>query len=398
MWARIRLDISSADLAFGVFRCMFPGDRARILRDIEGFWGAEANTIACFSVRSGFDLLLQALAFPPDSEILFSALNIKGMIKIARRHNLLPVPVDLDVDHMGPTLQSMERAITPQTRAIVVAHLFGTRLDLDALCTLAKRHNLFIIEDCAQAFDGHTFSGHPEADASLFSFGPLKTSTALGGALLRIRDLELAARMRSLQSEYPVQGQGGYLKRLLKFGAFTVITSPKMFGLVAGMFRFGGQDYEDAISEKVREVASLGSVNKIRHQPSTALYAMLQRRLRGWREGHLSARKKMGGSLRGLLQDMVVCPGRKNSLHTFWVFPIVVDKPKAIIAALRKAGFDGAILSRSEAVAPPDDRPELDPVVARKTLSQMIILPCYPGIPLSELTRQAAVVTREISK
>ncbi len=398
MWARIRLDISSADLAFGVFRCMLPGDRARILRDIEGFWGAEANTIACFSVRSGFDLLLQALAFPPDSEILFSALNIKGMIKIARRHNLLPVPVDLDVDHMGPTLQSMERAITPQTRAIVVAHLFGTRLDLDALCTLAKRHNLFIIEDCAQAFDGHTFSGHPEADASLFSFGPLKTSTALGGALLRIRDLELAARMRSLQSEYPVQGQGGYLKRLLKFGAFTVITSPKMFGLVAGMFRFGGQDYEDAISEKVREVASLGSVNKIRHQPSTALYAMLQRRLRGWREGHLSARKKMGGSLRGLLQDMVVCPGRKNSLHTFWVFPIVVDKPKAIIAALRKAGFDGAILSRSEAVAPPDDRPELDPVVARKTLSQMIILPCYPGIPLSELTRQAAVVTREISK
>lgn len=398
MWARIRLDISSADLAFGVFRCMFPGDRARILRDIEGFWGAEANTIACFSVRSGFDLLLQALAFPPDSEILFSALNIKGMIKIARRHNLLPVPVDLDVDHMGPTLQSMERAITPQTRAIVVAHLFGTRLDLDAVCTLAKRHNLFIIEDCAQAFDGHTFSGHPEADASLFSFGPLKTSTALGGALLRIRDLELAARMRSLQSEYPVQGQGGYLKRLLKFGAFTVITSPKMFGLVAGMFRFGGQDYEDAISEKVREVASLGSVNKIRHQPSTALYAMLQRRLRGWREGHLSARKKMGGSLRGLLQDMVVCPGRKNSLHTFWVFPIVVDKPKAIIAALRKAGFDGAILSRSEAVAPPDDRPELDPVVARKTLSQMIILPCYPGIPLSELTRQAAVVTREISK
>lgn len=164
------------------------------------------------------------------------------------------------------------------------------------------------------------------------------------------------------------------------------------------MFRFGGQDYEDAISEKVREVASLGSVTKIRHQPSTALYAMLQRRLRGWREGHLSARKKMGESLRGLLQDMVVCPGRKNSLHTFWVFPIVVDKPKAIIAALRKAGFDGAILSRSEAVAPPDDRPELDPVVARKTLSQMIILPCYPGIPLSELTRQAAVVTREISK
>ena len=280
MWARIRLDIAPADLAFGVFRCLIPDDRKRLLKETENFWDAEANTLVSFSVRSGFDLLLQVLAFPPKSEILFSALNIKGMIKIAKRHELVPVPVDLDREHMGPNLDVLERAITPQTRAIVVAHLFGTRLDLDPLCALAKHHNLFIIEDCAQAFDGPTFSGHPEADASLFSFGPLKTATALGGALLRIRDLELAARMRTLQSSYPIQSQKAYLKRILKFGAFTLITSPRMFGWVAGIFRLKGEDYEDAISDKVREVASLGSAKKIRQQPSTALCAMMHRRLR----------------------------------------------------------------------------------------------------------------------
>ena len=80
MWARIRLDIAPADLAFGVFRSLIPDNRNRLLKEIESFWDAEANTIVSFSVRSGFDLLLQALAFPPKSEILFSALNIKGMI------------------------------------------------------------------------------------------------------------------------------------------------------------------------------------------------------------------------------------------------------------------------------------------------------------------------------
>jgi len=398
VWARIRLDIAPADLAFGVFRCIFPDDRQRLIRDIESFWDSEANTIVSFSVRSGFDLLLQVLAFPPKSEVLFSALNIKGMIKIAKRHDLVPVPVDLDREHMGPNLELLERAITPQTRAIVVAHLFGTRLDLDPLCDLAKRHNLFIIEDCAQAFDGATFAGHPEADASLFSFGPLKTATALGGALLRIRDLEMAAQMRTLQSSYPIQSPRAYLKRILKFGAFTLITSPTIFGWVAKIFRLRGQDYEDAISDKVRDVASLGSAQKIRHQPSTALYAMLHRRLRGWKKEHLSGRIRAGKSLLGLLKNVVVCPGAKNSLHTFWVFPILVKKPNDMIAALRKEGFDGAILSRSEAVTPPDDRPELDPQVAKTVLAQMVILPCYEGIPPQELAREAKTVIRKISQ
>ena len=69
-----------------------------------------------------------------------------------------------------------------------------------------------------------------------------------------------------------------------------------------------------------------------------------------------------------------------------------------MIAALRKEGFDGATLSRSEAVAPPDDRPELDPEVARTVLAQMVILPCYEGIPSDELAREAKTVIGKISQ
>ena len=219
-----------------------------------------------------------------------------------------------------PILSYWNGPLLPQTRAIVVAHLFGTRLDPDPLCALAKRHNLFVIEDCAQAFDGPSFAGHPEADASLFSFGPLKTATALGGALLRIRDLELADRMRTLQSSYPIQSPKAYLKRILKFGAFTIITSPTMFGWVAGLFRLKGQDYEDAISDKVREVASLGSAKKMRQQPSTALCAMMHRRLRAWKKEHLSGRIQAGESLLAFTKKCSGMPrDQQSSTHLLGV-------------------------------------------------------------------------------
>ena len=123
---------------------------------------------------------------------------------------------------------------------------------------------------------------------------------------------------------------------------------------------------------------------------------MLNRRLRSWKKEYLNGRIGAGKSLLSLLQHVVVCPGIQNPLHTYWVFPILVEKPEAMITALRMEGFDGAILSRSEAVASPDDRPELDPKVAKTALAQMVILPCYEGIPHQELTREAQIVARQI--
>lgn len=392
MWARARLHIGWSDLAYGLWSCLHSAPRANLTRRTEAYWSYQDDTLACFSVRSGFDLLLQALTFPQDSEILFSALNVKGMIKIARRHGLVPVPVDLDIPHMGPSLEALERAITPKTRAIVVAHLFGTRLDLDGVVDLAKRHNLLILEDCAQAFDGHLYAGHPDSDVAMFSFGPLKTATALGGALLRIKDPALLARMRQIQAAYPKQSRGAFLVRVLKFAGLKVVTSRPVFALIHRFFRAGGKDYEDSISNSVRGVATLGSNKQLRFQPSDAMLALLDRRLGLWRDGSLETRAGTGEELHRLLGDRVVQPAIANPIHTYWVFPILVDEPRKMIRKLRDAGFDGANLPRSEAVAAPDNRPELAPEIARDALAKLLILPCYPGMPHAELEREANLV------
>ena len=358
-------------------------------------WSPRGDAMVCFSVRSGFDLLVQAMQLPQGSEILFSALNIKGMVKVVERLGLRPVPVDLDLEQMAPRLDLLERAITPNTRAIVVAHLFGTRLDLTPLIALARRHDIAVIEDCAQAFDGRRYTGDDGADVSMFSFGPLKTATALGGAIFRVRNPALLERMRAIQATYPVQSQSAYRSRLLKFAGLKIITAPLIFGLLFRTFQALGKDYEDPVSEAVRNVAKLGSSGKLRKQPSAALLGVLERRLRRWREGSLEEQARMGQRMRQLLGGAVTCPAGGTRVHNYWVFPILADDPRTLIRSLRAAGFDGANLPRSQAIAPPPERPELEPATANEVLAHLVVLPCYPGMTEADLARQADIVRRE---
>lgn len=389
MWIRTPLRIGWRDLAYGLYKCLVPDQRQTLQAQVEADWSAKGDALACFSVRSGFDLLLQALRLPAGSEVLFSALNIKAMPKIAVRHGLVPVPVDLDIELMAPVPASMKKAITPRTRAIVVAHLFGTRLDLDPVIALAKEHNLLLIEDCAQAFDGHAYTGHQDADVAMFSFGSLKTATALGGALVKVRDPGLRDRMRAIEARYPVQSDRKYAARVLKFAGLKVITSPLVFGALARLFRLLQRDYEEPVTDAVRGVAKLGTSEQLRRRPSAALLAVLYRRLRTWPAQGLDSRVRTGKMLLEMIDGYAVYPARRNPIHSFWVFPVVVENPKAIMQAMRNAGFDAADLRKSAAIAPPEDRPELDPITAREVLSHLLILPCYPEMPRAELAREA---------
>ncbi|MBW2269201.1 MAG: DegT/DnrJ/EryC1/StrS family aminotransferase [Deltaproteobacteria bacterium] len=395
MWARARFDISLRDILFGLRACSKPPDREALEREIEELWSPNGDAMVCFSVRTAFDLALQALDLPSGSEVLFSALNIKGMPKIARRLGLVPIPVDLDIDTMAPLPESLERAVSPRARAIVVAPLMGSRFDLAPVIEFARHHDLLVIEDCAQAFNGRSFTGHPDADLSLFSFGTLKFSTALGGALVRVRDAALLARMREIQAGYSLQKIGAYRKRLLKFAGVNAMTARPLLAVGRRLFDALGTDYEDTLSEPVRSIAKLGSANKIRKRPSAPLLALLKRRILDFGDASLEPRRVAGRLLLGRLQDAVICPGWANKVHNFWVFPVVVDDPQELMRALRNQGFDAATLRRSEAVAPPKDRPELVAEAATRTMANLVVLPCYPAMPAREIERQARIV-REV--
>ena len=218
LWPRMKLQIGWADLAAGALACLKEGDREGLARQAESYWPGE-STLLCFSVRSGFDLLLQALELQQGDEVVFSAVNIKGMISIVQREGYVPVPLDFDLASITPTAESLRQALSPRAKVLVVAHLFGCRLDFEHLIDAAHEAGLIVVEDCAQAFNGRGYPGHPKSDVVMFSFGPLKNATALGGALVNVRNPALLEKMRAIQTNYPIQPVKRQAKRTLQFAA-----------------------------------------------------------------------------------------------------------------------------------------------------------------------------------
>jgi perosamine synthetase len=198
-------------------------------------------------------------------------------------------------------LEKLEAAIAPHSKIFVAAHLFGTRLDLDPLFRLVKSRGIIAVEDCAQAFNGRDYPGSAGAGLNMFSFGPIKTATALGGALIRVKDQALHDRMRAIQASYPVQSDRKQLRRVLQFFFLKFATNPAVLGAIHRYYRRRGKDYEDALADRVRDVAPLKTEKNLRYQPSAAMLALLNRRLEKFDVESVCRRTKKGETLRSLI-------------------------------------------------------------------------------------------------
>jgi perosamine synthetase len=392
---RLRLDVSFPDLLFAAAACVGArrGDReARLLRA----WG-DPTGVVCLSVRSAFDLLLDALSLAPGDEVAFSAVTHPDMVRIAEAHGLRPLPVDLDLETLAPGSEALERAITPRTRLIVVAHLFGGRAELAPLVDVARRHGQLVVEDCAQCLCGPQDRGDELADVSLFSFGAIKTATALGGALARVDDRRLAERMRARQDGWPVQPTREYALRALKFAGLRVLGHPRVYWLFSRSLAATGRDLDAVVNGAVRGFPGAELLRQIRRRPSAPLLALLARRLRRFDAARLEARAGAGRRLASALPPSVVRPGCAALDPTHWVFPVVTSDRAELIAALRRAGFDAAAATSSIAsVSPPFDRPDLRPEDADRMLAGIVFLPAYPELGDSELARLASAVAEAV--
>src|SRR5437016_9871187 len=338
-------------------------------------------------VRTGFDLLLGALELPAGSEILMTALTIPEMVNIAKHHGLVPIPLDIESGTMAPQISTIESAITERTRAIVVAHLFGTRVPMGPLVELAKKRDILVIEDCAQAFTGPDYTGHPETDVAMFSFGSIKTMTALGGALLRVKDAELLRKMRMIQRTHPMQTRKEFAKVVLTHVILKLFTIPLMFGLFYRGCQFLGADFEGVIA-KMRGLDEEDWLKEIQWQCSYPLLALLAHRLRTFNAAQLNKRIRVGEEFANSLPREISYPGNRAAFHSFWVFPILVESRERFMVELHRRGFDGtASGSALSVIDPPAGREDLEPSKTREAYRKLLYLPVYPKVPERERKR-----------
>lgn len=297
--------------------------------------------------RMAFYYILRALDLPRGSEIIFPALTFWVVPEIARRAGLKPVFVDVDPSTFNLDPGKIETAITERTRAIVPTHLYGQPCEMSEIMRIAEKHNLAVIEDCAQAA-GARYRGRlvgTFGTASFFSFQMLKGINTYGGGMAMTNDQSLAARMREQAKSEPVQTVPDLAKRFLSGYAARIGISPKGFTfwgfpLQAAASAFGHYDLSKFIWEKIRPLAPFPRTYHQRYSNAQAIIGM--RGLAKLDEYNERSREHAARYTRGLADCRTIWTPRvmPDVEHVYYQYCIYASDPARMSRQAIRRGVD----------------------------------------------------------
>jgi dTDP-4-amino-4,6-dideoxygalactose transaminase len=162
------------------------------------------------------------LGLGPGDEVIVPAQTHVATAHAVELTGAKAVFVDAEADTGNIDITAIESAITTNTKAIVVVHFLGMPVDMIPVVALARKHKLFVMEDCALAIGTRLDGIHAglHGDAGVFSFYPVKHMTTAEGGMIIARDADLAARLR-LRKAFGVDRAHGERKIP---GAYDVVT------------------------------------------------------------------------------------------------------------------------------------------------------------------------------
>jgi len=155
------------------------------------------------SGTEAIQLAILASGVKPGDEIITVANTAVATVAAIRLANGIPKFVDVNPQTYTLDPANLEEAITPRTRAIIPVHLYGQCADMEPIIKIAKKHGLWIIEDCAQAHGALYHGRHAGSmgDFGCFSFYPTKNLGAYGdGGMVIVQDPKAAQRLRLLRN------------------------------------------------------------------------------------------------------------------------------------------------------------------------------------------------------
>ncbi|WP_292264709.1 DegT/DnrJ/EryC1/StrS family aminotransferase [Butyricimonas sp.] len=164
------------------------------------------HAITCANGTDALQIALMALGLQPGDEVIVPVHTYVATAEVIALLHLEPVFVDCVADRFTIDVTRIEGKITPRTKAIVPVHLYGQCADMEPLMEIAKRHNLFVVEDAAQSIgaeytfsDGRKLKSGCIGDIGTTSFFPSKNLGCYGdGGALFIRDARLVERARMI--------------------------------------------------------------------------------------------------------------------------------------------------------------------------------------------------------
>lgn len=173
--------------------------------DLENYLQVK-HVIPCANGTDALQIAMMALDLKPGDEVITASFTYVATAEVIGLLGLTPVLVDVYEDTFDINIEAIEKAITPKTKAIVPVHLFGQCADMERIMALAQKHNLFVIEDVAQAIGAdYTFSDGTIKKAGAIgtigctSFFPSKNLGCYGdGGAIYTNDDDLAKKLRMI--------------------------------------------------------------------------------------------------------------------------------------------------------------------------------------------------------
>ncbi|MDE2571913.1 MAG: aminotransferase class I/II-fold pyridoxal phosphate-dependent enzyme, partial [bacterium] len=206
----------------------------------EGFraYVGAASAVGVNSATAGLHLALVCLGIGPGDEVITTPITYCATANEIEHAGATPVFVDVDPHTYLIDPRAIEAAITPRTKAILPVHLYGQSCDMDAICALARRHGLKIVEDAAHAIET-TWRDRKIGtigDVTVFSFYPTKNISTGEGGMLTTMDQELGAYAMRMsmhgnsKDAWKRYGSGGFahyslLERGYKYHMFDLLAA-----------------------------------------------------------------------------------------------------------------------------------------------------------------------------
>lgn len=174
-------------------------------QNLEEYMGVK-HVIPCANGTDALQIAMMALGLQPGDEVITADFTFAATVEVVGLLGLTPVLVDVDEDSMNISVEAIKKAITPKTKAIVPVHLFGRAANMTEIMQIANEHQLYVIEDNAQAIGAnYTFADGSKkrlgtiGDVGTTSFFPSKNLGCYGdgGAIFTNND-DLAHTIRGI--------------------------------------------------------------------------------------------------------------------------------------------------------------------------------------------------------
>ena len=323
-----------------------------LVKKFETEFAAKLQSKHCIGTGNGTDslfIILKALGIGPGDEVITPAFSFIASAEVISLTGARPVFVDVDPVFYTISPTEVEKKINTKTKAVIAVHLYGQAASVSQLQALSKKHNLFLIEDCAQA---HLTK---ENGKSVGTFG-----------------------IASAFSFYPTKNLGAY------GDGGCVLTQ------------------DDALAEKIRRVANHGALQKDDHEIEgtnsrldslqASVLSIKLKYLQQWNDRRVAIAKQYHQLL--LKAEVVLPEVRENTEHTFHIYAIRCKQRNALRKYLNEQGID-TLIHYPQAIPLTNTYKHMgysskDFPVAVQLQEEILSLPVFPELTREQVTHVAS--------